>query len=250
MGGTDITSSVYSNGKITITNVTGNIVITATASANTYSVTKNLTNCSISNSATAVSHGASYSATVTANDGYELKSVTVTMGGANVSVTNGVINIASVTGNIVIVAVATEKSVNLLPNATKAEGTPYVGTNGEKGYKSGYYLNKDTGAEVSLSGAYCTGFMPVKYTDKVYVSGITLHSNEARNGIVFFNANHERIYNAYIAMSGLAWLTYTDGVFCATLNQISSSLSNAAYFRMYCGGITDETIITVNNPIE
>jgi hypothetical protein len=31
MGGTDITSSVYSNGKITITQVTGNIVITASA---------------------------------------------------------------------------------------------------------------------------------------------------------------------------------------------------------------------------
>ena len=76
-----------------------------------YSITKNLTNCTIGNSATSVIEGESYSATITANDGYELSSVVVTMGGANVSVTNGVIDIASVTGNIVIEAVATEKIV-------------------------------------------------------------------------------------------------------------------------------------------
>lgn len=70
------------------------------------SVTKNLTNCTISNGATSVVKGEGYSATITANDGYDISSVVVTMGGANVSVTNGVINIASVTGNIVITAVA------------------------------------------------------------------------------------------------------------------------------------------------
>ena len=74
-----------------------------------YSVTNNLTNCTNSNSATQAVEGGSYSATITANSGYELSSVVVTMGGSAVSVTNGVINIASVTGNIVITAVAEEK---------------------------------------------------------------------------------------------------------------------------------------------
>ena len=73
-----------------------------------YSVTKNLTNCTINNSATQVVEGGSYSATITANSGYELSSVSVTMGGSAVSVSGGVINIASVTGDIVITAVATE----------------------------------------------------------------------------------------------------------------------------------------------
>ena len=71
-----------------------------------YSVTKTLTNCTINNSATEVVEGSSYSATITANSGYELKSVTATMGGSAVTVTNGKINIASVTDNIVITAVA------------------------------------------------------------------------------------------------------------------------------------------------
>ena len=73
-----------------------------------YSVTKNLTNCTLDNSATQVVEGSSYSATITANSGYELSSVSVTMGGSAVNVSGGVINIASVTGDIVITAVAEE----------------------------------------------------------------------------------------------------------------------------------------------
>lgn len=77
-----------------------------------YSVTNNLTNCTTNNSATKVVEGESYSATITANSGYELKTVSVTMGGSPVSVSGGVINIASVTGDIVITAVATEVQTN------------------------------------------------------------------------------------------------------------------------------------------
>ena len=73
-----------------------------------YSVTNNLTNCVSSNSAKSVVEGGSYAATVTAKDGYALKSVTVTMGGSPVSVSGGNISIAGVTGDIVITAVAEE----------------------------------------------------------------------------------------------------------------------------------------------
>lgn len=84
-----------------------------------YSVTKNLSYCSVNNSATSAIKGEPYSATITANEGYELKTVTVTMGGSPVTVTNGVINIASVTGNIVITAVAevVEVPTSRLPEA-------------------------------------------------------------------------------------------------------------------------------------
>ena len=77
----------------------------------TYSVTNTLSNCTNSNSATIIEKGSAYSATITAKSGYVLDSVTVTMGGSAVAVTNGVINIASVTGDIVITATATEEVV-------------------------------------------------------------------------------------------------------------------------------------------
>ncbi len=73
-----------------------------------YSITNNLTNCTNSNSAKSVVAGGSYAATISANSGYALDSVSVTMGGSAVSVSGGTISIANVTGDIVITAMASE----------------------------------------------------------------------------------------------------------------------------------------------
>lgn len=78
----------------------------------TYTIKNNLTNCSNSNKATSITEKTSYTGVITAKDGYELESVSVTMGGNAVAVTNGVISISSVTGNIVITATAKEISVS------------------------------------------------------------------------------------------------------------------------------------------
>ena len=126
MGGTNVTSSVYKyqngNAVINIPNVTGDVVIVAQATATstepvqptTYTITRNLTNCTSSNTANSVNQGASYSATVTPSNGYELMNVAITMGGTNVTSTvykyqdgKAVINIPSVTGNVVITVQAT-----------------------------------------------------------------------------------------------------------------------------------------------
>ena len=112
MGGTVI-SGAYSGGTVTIASVTGDVSIAVVTSqiapvVTTYTVTNNLTNCTTSNNAVSVNEGSSYSATITANSGYTLDSVTCTMGGVSQTVTNGVISIASVTGNIVVTASATE----------------------------------------------------------------------------------------------------------------------------------------------
>lgn len=78
-----------------------------------YSVTNTLTNCTSNNSATSVRKGSAYAATLTASSGHVLNaaSVTVTMGGADITSTaysNGVISIAAITGELVIVASAIE----------------------------------------------------------------------------------------------------------------------------------------------
>ena len=74
-----------------------------------FMVTKTLTNVSIEDYGTGsmAREGYPYNAVLTADDGYTLSEVTVTMGGEPVTVTDGVIFIASVTGDIVIVATAT-----------------------------------------------------------------------------------------------------------------------------------------------
>ena len=123
MGGTNITSSAFSGGKINISNVTGDIVIIAQATATssggtgpgvlTYTITRNLTNCTSDNTSTNITKGASYTTTITANSGYKLGSITVTMGGSNISstaVSGTTISISNVTGNIVISCIATATS--------------------------------------------------------------------------------------------------------------------------------------------
>ena len=113
MGGTDITSTAYnsSTGVVSISNVTGNIVITASAAINTYTVTQTLTHCTTDIADTEVTYGASIRGTITADSTYTLGTVTVTMGGTDITSTaydssDDSITIASVTGNVVITATA------------------------------------------------------------------------------------------------------------------------------------------------
>lgn len=85
-----------------------------------YSVTNTLTNCTSSNNATAVLDGSAYSATITAGSGYTLAgaTVSVTMGGTDITSTaynNGLITIASVTGNVVISISAVSSGGNPAP---------------------------------------------------------------------------------------------------------------------------------------
>lgn len=75
----------------------------------TYTVTNNLTNVVNSNGAASANEGASYTATLTAVEGYTLDTVTVTMGGVDITnavYLDGVVSIATVSGDIVITATA------------------------------------------------------------------------------------------------------------------------------------------------
>ena len=72
-------------------------------------ITATLTNVTSSNKTPMVDLNESYTTTLTAADGYTLGSVTVTMDGVDITSTaysNGVVTIASVTGNITITATA------------------------------------------------------------------------------------------------------------------------------------------------
>lgn len=103
----------------------------------TYTVTNTLSRCTTSNSATSVTVGGSYSATITANSGYTLigASVSITMGGTDITssaYSNGVISIASVTGNLVIQITAVEQIVtytvtNSLTNCSTSNASSSIG---------------------------------------------------------------------------------------------------------------------------
>lgn len=122
MGGMDITSTAYSNGVINIASVTGDVDITVVArEIQRYSVINNLTGVTNSNQQTEVSEGF-YSANLSLESGYELNSITITMGGVDITADvygEGNILITEVTGDIVITAVAgLPAPVYLLENKT------------------------------------------------------------------------------------------------------------------------------------
>lgn len=115
MNGTDITNDCYNSetGEISIFNVTGNIIITATATAVNYTITNTLTNATNSNTIELVSVNSVYNATISASAGYDITDINITMGGVDITdeVYNsetGEVSISSVTGNVVITVFASE----------------------------------------------------------------------------------------------------------------------------------------------
>lgn len=98
-----------------------------------YAITNTLTNCSSNNTDTSISAKASYTATLTANEGYELNAPTITMGGTDITgacynAETGVINISSVTGNVIITCTASESvTVNYVSDII-LDGNSYFNT--------------------------------------------------------------------------------------------------------------------------
>lgn len=89
--------------------------IPAESASSTFPVKNNLTHATSTNSATSVTKGASYSATIAAASTYELDEVSVAMGGVDITdlvynSSTGAISIAAVTGALMISAVAVKET--------------------------------------------------------------------------------------------------------------------------------------------
>lgn len=232
MAGVDITENVVS-----LTPYTPPV-------ATTYSIVNNLTHVTTSNASASISEGNAYVATLTADEHYNLSSVTVKMGGVNITSTaysSGTISIPNVTGNIVITATATQAvRTNQLAASVDSDGTAY---NGGTGYKSGYRLNSN-GVEAAQSGAYVTGFMPITQGQTVTLENIQLPGNSSVTNhgycyIALYDASKELIFSNYskdvMAQSGNnAVIDSNNYVTEFTLNRwLSSSqdISGARFFR-------------------
>lgn len=111
----------------------------------TWSITSVLTNATSSNSATSVADGSSYSATITAEEGYTISSFTVMMGGVDITDTayaDGVITLAAVTGDVIITV-----------NASASSGEALV-TDGLQAYfdfRTAEYNNDAAGGATTIS---------------------------------------------------------------------------------------------------
>lgn len=211
-----------------------------------YTVLNKLTNCTNSNNAAQAIGGQGYTATITANSGYELKSVSVTMGGSPVTVTNGNISIANVTGNIVITAVAEEikaKYTNLANPSSSEWGV------NKRINSSGGLTATDAGENI-----HTTNFIgPIKSGDVIRVKGINL---TGYNSPVYKPDKTITDYGAakLSSFNNLGNIA-TDVTATATGGQLTvgtyAAIQNGYWrFSGILNGTANDVIITINEPIE
>lgn len=159
MGGKDVTASVWDGSETLLR----------------YAITKNLANCVINSSVgTAITAGYAYSANVVAHAGYTLEgaTVTITMGGADVSscYADGKIFIQEVTGDIVVTIEAVEVTAKTIPIVWK------------NGYTVGYSVGADC-TESANSSYFISELIPVT-AGKTY--SFTMNANVASSAAFRF----------------------------------------------------------------
>lgn len=246
--------------------------------AATYTITNALTNATNDNASTTVSEGGSYTATITPVDGYVLQSVTVTMGGVDITssaYSDGEITVANVTGNIVITAnaIVNEPVVtytNLVPTAKASDGVTIYGEdyNGDgtpDGYKNDMRLGSN-GAYSAGTGFVATGFIQQTLENPIYIKGNELSSDSYTRLYTFktYVGGVSSFANCVGSRSGDTnsfdhWftvetlgdkyykLTPTQALFDRA-NEIS--VSGHYYYHLSIPGTGDTLITTDNEPIE
>lgn len=224
----------------------------------TYTITNNLSGCSTNNSATSVDGGVSYSATITPNSGYTIKTFTVTMGGVDITstaVSGNSITIASVTGAIVITVVAEGSYTNLVRQSEEVSSTAIY--NGGLGYKNGHYIS--AGNESANANDCMTGCIPYvigssQPTDVIYIKGYTGGTSEShtrlcirksdKTRITEFNGflNSNNIFDVTVLGTGYYKLTPKTGVH----NSYKVGYVQFSFHQPDASGI----VITKNEPIK
>ena len=161
------------------------------------------------------------------------------------------------------------KYTNILPLSINSNGSPYVGTNGEQGYKTGYRLNS-SGVEATLADWECTGFIPFDSSDVFYFKNIDWQGGSSPNNdyVGLYDSSFAKLTSTKLISEWLVGKTPANyGITLDEDGNITSinckkwstagygSLANAQwvnvkYIRFSLYGVTDESIITKNEPIE
>jgi hypothetical protein len=273
MGINDITDRAVEGNTISIDSVDGAIEITAIAIeqtvTDTYTITNNLTNCTNSNKTAQLESGKPYTATISttnkANDAgdtisaYALSSIKVLMKGVDVSsdvvaktATGANINIASVTGPVIITASAVE---NLIAKSVDTDGkTIFNGV----GYQSGKSQSSSSGNIDNQSGYTVTGFMPVEANQTIRIKNIDNTNTNSRNNMVFYsyaNGVYTRVTASTLhGMFGDKATDEGNGVYSRKLvasisTDIANNISKIQYMRFSSSKLDSTSVIVVDKTI-
>lgn len=165
-----------------------------------HTISTSLTGVTGSNPATSIVDGGAYSNTITPNSGYTIDTVSVTMGGSDITSTaygSGVITIPAVTGNVSITVSASKPQVNRLPLAVDTDKESIYPTVSHSalstvGYATGYRLGS-AGTESASANNFVTGFIPMAKGQTMTLSGIELPALSSQSG---FNTCYIAVYDS------------------------------------------------------
>lgn len=142
-----------------------------------FSVSNSLTHCSSSNPATSIRAGKPYTATITMESGFSTLSVTVTMGGVDVTASvysNGVISIPAVTGDIVVTAIAAA-TIPMTITGNGDQDYCYLSINGTK-YSTAGTFDVLPGSVITFAVYSRTG---TDYNGWVKINGVTVFNSSS-----------------------------------------------------------------------
>ena len=221
-----------------------------------HSITNSLTHVTTSNDTVAAEDGTAYSATITAADGYTMSSVTVTMGGTDITSTaytasTGAISIAKVTGDVVITAVATKTVTytNLVPTAVDSSGASAP-------YTDGKAMNSSA-ETIDLKHFTLTGFIPFDGgAVHIYrIGGDGISWNEYGCRVAWFNADFS-LKGSVVSYdkigANIYFPTKVDDPNAAAAFSTDANVAppqGAAYFRVSAKGKGENLIVTIDEEI-
>lgn len=150
------------------------------------------------------------------------------------------------------------KYTNALTKAIGTDGQPY---NGGKGWKDSTRLNSSA-TESGDAAADVTGFIPAKWGDTLYLDDITLSAN-SKNYIYMYFSDFSNSGVYFRGDGSLSSAISKGGITVDSNNMVKSikldgttfdntvnNTQNIRYVRFSCDQITDDSIVTVNEPIE
>lgn len=251
--GTDITTDLAYI-RISASGITDQSIITVNEEIlyadEVCTVESNFVNVTCSNEISRIKKGYPYTAKITVPASCEVKTVSIIMGGVDITSTayvNGEINISSVTGNLEIEIIAEEVVLpytNQLPISTDASGAVYNG----KGYKENTYIS--SGNEGTKNGSYTSGFIPAVGKDRMYFENVSILKDQDSHRIAFYDADKSYLGLVKTNNTGFTGFTWNDDNVLSSLLVPAANPANVAFVRFCCGYLGEDSVVTVNEPLE
>ena len=134
---------------------------------------------------------------------------------------------------------------NWLTYSINADGSDYKGDNGEDGYRKGYRYSASSAAEKQQSGYDCVGFIPATKEQTIRIKNVTQLTNSNDGGgygtAYFFSSSFVKT----LGQINFRDLPFNDGIYEFQV----PSYNNIAYFKLTLKGVSDDTVITVDQEI-